>query len=127
MPPETTRAWTRRFDLLAGDRRNYIFPVEHAGHVSEIDEMVGVDEFSAGRGHVVRIDIVEFAVGALAEARRNGKQIFAPEGFEERGIYASEIADETEAALHIVVDQRRSGRNSWRRRRKCRRRAGLRQ
>ena len=66
------------FDLLAGDRRNYIFPVEHAGHVSEIDKMVGVDEFSAGGGHVVRIDIVKFAFGALAEARRDWKQVFTP-------------------------------------------------
>src|SRR5580700_1046094 len=67
------------FDLFAGNGGNHAFAMQNAGDVGEIDEVLRRDEFGAGGGHVVGVDVVEFAVGAQAEAGSYGQQIFAPQ------------------------------------------------
>ena len=106
---DDTRACTR-LSICSQEMAEITFsPCKDAGNVRQIDEMVRADEFGAGGGHVIGIDVVEFAVGTLAEAGRNRQQIFAPERFEEGNLDAGKIADKTEAAFDIVVDQGSGG------------------
>src|SRR5208337_2221142 len=97
------------FDLLAGDRGDYILAVKDAGNVRQVDKMVSADEFRTGGGHVIGIDVVEFAVGTLAKTSRYRQQIFAPEGFEKGNLDTGKITDETKAAFDIVMDQGSGG------------------
>ena len=75
-------------DFLAGNGRDHLFAVQNAGDIGEIDQVIRADEFRASRGHVIGIDIVEFAVRALSEASGHRQQLFAPERFEEGNVDA---------------------------------------
>ena len=58
-------------DLFAGNGGENFVAIEDAGDIGEVHEMVCFDEFGAGRGHVIGVDVVEFAVRAQPEARGN--------------------------------------------------------
>ena len=52
---------------IAGrDDLQHLRAVEHAGHIGEIDQPVGVNVFGARGGHVIGVNVVEFPVGAQA-------------------------------------------------------------
>ena len=68
--------------------------------------MICPDKFRAGGSHVIGINVVEFTVGSKPETSCDGKKSFPPERFEQRGVDAGEVADKTEAAFDIVVNQR---------------------
>src|SRR5713226_3215076 len=94
------------FDLFAGDGGEDSFPVEHAGNIGEVDQLIRTEVFGTSSGHVVRIDVVELIVRANAETWRDREESFAPERFDERRVQPREIAHETETALHFVVHHR---------------------
>ena len=53
--------------------------IEDAGNIGEIDQMICPDEFGAGRGHVIGVDVVELPVDAQAKARSNRSELLPPE------------------------------------------------
>jgi hypothetical protein len=54
--------------LFTGDGGENFVAVKNAGNVGEIDQLIGVEKFGAGSGHVVGVDVVKLVVGAEAEA-----------------------------------------------------------
>ena len=93
-------------DFLAGDDGKNFFTIQHAGHIREINQLVGAEEFRARRGHVIGIDVIELVVGTDAETGRHGQQSFAPQRLYERQIQPGQIADIAQAAFHLVVHHR---------------------
>ena len=92
--------------LFAGDGGKNFFSIQHAGHIRQINQMIGFDEFGAGSGHVIGIDVIELVVRAKSEASGHGHEFCLPQRFQKTHIDAGEVADKTEPALHIVVHQR---------------------
>jgi hypothetical protein len=97
-------ALDQALDFLAGDGGKNFFAIEDASNISEINQLIGVEKFSAGCGHVVGIDIVELVVRADAEARCDGDKALAPKGANEFGVQSSEVANKTKAARNFIVD-----------------------
>ncbi len=91
-------------DLLAGDGGENSFPIEDAGNIREIDQLIGAEIFGAGSSHVVGVDVVQLIARAQAEARSDGQKPLAPERFDERCIQSGEVTDEAKAAFDFVVN-----------------------
>src|SRR5580700_2975696 len=72
------------FALFAGDGGENFFAVENTSDVSEIDQLVGAEKFSAGGGHVIGVDVVKLVIWTEAQAGSDGNEAFAPERFDER-------------------------------------------
>jgi len=96
-------ALDQAFNLLAGDDRENSLPIENAGDVREIDQLISAEIFRAGGGHVVGVDVVQLIVRTQAEARGNGQKPFVPERFDEGRVQSGEIADEAQTAFDFVV------------------------
>src|SRR5712692_11395807 len=99
-------ALDQALDFLAGDGGKNSFPVENAGDIREIDQLIGAEIFRAGSGHVVGVDVVQLIVGTQAKARRYGQKAFVPKRFDELRVQSGEITDEAEAAFDFVVHYR---------------------
>src|SRR5208282_3539463 len=94
-------------ELFAGNGRENFIAIEDAGNIGEVNEMVSLYKLGAGRGHVIGIDVVEFAVGTEAEAWSNRNELLSPKRFEKTHIDAGEIAHIAEAAFDVVVHEGR--------------------
>jgi len=68
-------ALDQAFNLLAGDDRENSLPIENAGDVREIDQLISAEIFRAGGGHVVGVDVVQLIVRTQAEARATGRSL----------------------------------------------------
>ena len=83
IPPETL-FWRIRSSISSPrNRLQHFRAVQHAGHVGQINQPVGVNVFRARGRHVVGIDVVELAVRAQTQARRHRHDSRAPERFAE--------------------------------------------
>src|ERR1700722_19048167 len=52
------------FDFTATNGTQNFFSVENARDIGEKNETVGLDEFRGGCGHMIGVNVIEFAVGA---------------------------------------------------------------
>jgi hypothetical protein len=75
-------------DFLSLDGAKHFFAVEHARNVCKKDQAVGSDEFGSGSGHVVGVDVVEFAISAKTEAARDRNNSGTPVRAQEIEIHA---------------------------------------
>src|SRR5439155_3594166 len=101
--PRNDAALDQALNVLASDHRENSLPIENAGDIREIDQLVSAEIFRAGSGHVVGVDVVQLVVRTQAEARRNGQKSFLPEGFDEWRVQSGEVTDEAQAAFDFVV------------------------
>ncbi len=89
-------------DFAAAHGAQNFLAVEHASDVGEKNQAIGADKFRSGSGHVVRVDVVKFAIGAEAEAGSDRDDTGAPQRAQKIHIHFGEIAYEAEAALAFI-------------------------
>ena len=102
IPPETLFLANQVFDFGSAHRPQNFFAIEHARHIRQKNQAVGVNEFRRRRGHVIGVDVVKLAVGAQSHAGSDGHKSRTPERAQEIDIHFGEIADKSEAAFAIV-------------------------
>src|SRR5580704_4028683 len=74
-------------DLAATHCAQHFFAVQHACHIGEKNQAIGLDKFSSRGCHMIGVDVVEFAIGAKPEARSDGNDAGAPKRTQKLNIY----------------------------------------
>src|ERR1700691_2255954 len=76
--------------------------VEDACHICEKNQTVGLDEFGSRCGHVIGVDVIEFAVGAEAEAGSDWNDLGTPERTQKIDIYFRQVANESKTSFTLA-------------------------
>ena len=108
MPPATVPSSIRAFRPAAADgldeRRRVVGVAQQAGHVGQVDDLLGDQLGGHGAGHRVGVDVERLAGGVGADGGDDGDEVLGQQPVDDAAVHLGDLAHEAQLRVGDVGD-----------------------